>query len=891
MRSFLALVLLLPVFGQAKRPVTFADYDSWNRITSSTISNDGKWVAYALQPQVGDGQVVAREIASGKEIRVPIGMQPPRNEEDSESGEERRAPVRGPKIEFSADSRFVIAQTYPPKGRKPAGNGGMAILSLSAGTSTVITDVNSFSVPEDGGGAIAYLSGKRLAVRPLDGSAARVFDGVSEFALSRDGAVALAAGDDFVIAIDTATGAKTTLKSGKARYARLTFDFDEQQAAFLADGAIYGWKRGESSAAEWAKGPFADRAGLSFTRDGKILQAGLATARRGGRRGEAESTEEKAVFEMWSWKDDRVQTIQKARAATDGGRATRVALHIAEKKLVTLGNEAVTDFVFSDEGGVALGYSDKPYLPMREYDGSYRDVYIVNPLTGEKKLAVKKLSGGAFGGGGVTLSPDGKWAVYYDKKSWWALNTATAAVKNLAPAVSFANELSDTPQSPGSNGQAGWTKDGRSFLVYDRYDVWALSPEAAPRNITAGAGRRTKTVFRVSRARADRRDRGIDATQPLLLSAVNESTLDSGFYRASFDGGAPAKLIMEPRSFTAPKLAKNADVALLTASRFDQFPDLQVTDSTYARFTKVSDANPQRKEMKWGTAELISYRSAQGVLLQGILYKPEDFDKTKKYPMLVYIYERLSNGLHAFADPAPSQNLNRALYVSNGYLMLYADIAYTTGFPGDSALQCVNAAVKKVVDMGIVDEKKIGIQGHSWGGYQIAYMVTRTNLFAAAAPGALVANMTSAYDGIRYGPGLPRQFQYETGQSRIGGSLWQYPTRFIDNSPIFRADKVKTPLLMLHNDRDDAVPFTQGIEFFLALRRLGKEVYFFNYNGEPHGIRKRVNQRDYAIRQFEFFNHFLKGAKKPAWMERGIPYIDRDKPEMQGWRPEAPSSN
>ena len=890
MRSFLALVLLLPLFGQTKRPVTFADYDSWNRITSSTISNDGKWVAYALQPQVGDGYVIAREIASGKEFRATIGTQPPRNEDDSESGEERRAPVRGPRVEFSADSRFVIAQTFPPKGRKPAGNGGMAILSLAAGTTAVIEDVKSFSVPEDGGDVIAYLSGKRLALRPLAGSAARVFDGVSDYALSRDGALALAAGDDFVIAIDTATGAKATLRSGKARYSRLTFDFDEQRVAFLADGAIYGWKRGEHAAAEWAQGPFADRAGLSFTRDGKILQAGLANARR-ARRGDAEPKEEKAVFELWHWKDDRAQTIQKARAATDGGRATRVALHIADKKLVTLSDNDVTEFVFSDEGGVALGYGEKPYLPAREYDGSYRDVYIVNPATGEKKLAVKKLSGGGFGGGGVTLSPDGKWGVYYDKRAWWSLDTATGAVKNLAPGMSFANELSDTPQAPGSNGSAGWTRDGKAFLVFDRYDVWALSPVEAPRNLTGGSGRRTKTIFRVSRARVDRRDRGIDSTQPLLLSAVNETTRDSGFYRAAFDGTAPAKLIMEPRAYSAPKRAKNADVVLLTASRFDQFPDLQVTDSSYSKFAKVSDANPQKKEMKWGTSELISYRTAKGVPLQGILYKPEDFDKTKKYPMLVYIYERLSNGLHAFADPAPMQNLNRTLYVSNGYLMLYADIAYTTGYPGDSALQCVSAAVKKVVDMGIVDEKKIGIQGHSWGGYQIAYMVTRTNLFAAAAPGALVANMTSAYDGIRYGPGLPRQFQYETGQSRIGGSLWQYPARFIDNSPIFRADKVQTPLLMLHNDRDDAVPFTQGIEFFLALRRLGKEVYFFNYNGEPHGIRKRVNQRDYAIRQFEFFNHFLKGAKKPAWMERGIPYLDRDKPEMQGWRPEAPSSN
>jgi len=147
----------------------------------------------------------------------------------------------------------------------------------------------------------------------------------------------------------------------------------------------------------------------------------------------------------------------------------------------------------------------------------------------------------------------------------------------------------------------------------------------------------------------------------------------------------------------------------------------------------------------------------------------------------------------------------------------------------------------------------------------------------AAAPGALVANMTSAYSGIRWGTGLPRQFQYERSQSRIGGSLWDYPLRFLDNSPIFRADRVETPLLMIHNDEDDAVPWYQGIEYFLALRRLGKEAYLFTYNGEKHGLRKRINQKDYTRRLQEFFDHFLKGAPAPEWMEKGIPYLQREK--------------
>jgi dipeptidyl aminopeptidase/acylaminoacyl peptidase len=261
--------------------------------------------------------------------------------------------------------------------------------------------------------------------------------------------------------------------------------------------------------------------------------------------------------------------------------------------------------------------------------------------------------------------------------------------------------------------------------------------------------------------------------------------------------------------------------------------------------------------------------------LKATLYKPENFDPAKKYPMLVYIYERLTQNVNNYIEPRPTNVISVPYYVSNGYLVLEPDIVYTVGYPGQSALKCVLPAVQEVVDKGFVDEKAIGIQGHSWGGYQIAYMITQTNRFRAVEAGAPVANMTSAYDGIRWGPGLPRQFQYERTQSRIGGNLWEYPMRYIENSPLFQADRIKTPVLMIHNDADDAVPWTQGIEFYLALRRLGKEVYMFTYNGEPHNLRRRPNQKDFTVRMQEYFDYYLKGAPKPVWMEHGIPYLEK----------------
>jgi len=766
--------------------------------------------------------------------------------------------------------------------------GGLAVLAVASGVVTRIENVKSFAVAETGPAVVAYLEDsaeKRLGLRPLDGAASATYDGVMEFAMSRDGATLAAFTADSVFAVSAADGTRTVLKEGKARYAKLAFDFEGKQLAFLAEGVLYGWTRGAGTATEWVKAPagqtIGDRGIFAFTKSGTALL--ISVTPKGRSEAPVTANENKAIFEMWHWKEERIQTVQKARAVAERRRGIPAILHLAEKKLVMLGDAEITDAAVSDDATEALGFGDRAYGRLADFDARYRDVWTINPLTGERRVAVKKTTAAPV------LSPDGKWAFYYDQKAWWSLDSKSGKTLNLTAAlpVSFANELADTPGGGFGYGAAGWTKTGDWFLVYDRYDVWALRPDGSETKImTEGLGRRELTAFRVVRPRVDPRDRGIDGAQPFLLSAEKETTRESGFYRDSLQGAAePVRLTMAAKKFGAPLMAKQAEVAVLTASRFDEFPDLLVTDSTFTKMQKVSDANPQKQNLQWGTAERMAFRNPDGVALHATLFKPENFDAAKRYPLMVYIYERLSDGLHNFVAPQPSQNVNVSLYVSNGYLVLHPDIAYKAGYPGESALQCVTAAVQKIVDMGIVDEKRIGIQGHSWGGYQIAYMVTRTNRFAAAAPGALVANMTSAYDGIRYGPGVPRQFQYERGQSRIGGSLWEYPMRYLDNSPLFRADQVKTPLLMLHNDRDDAVPFTQGIEFFLALRRLEKEVYFFNYNGEPHGLRKRANQFDYAIRMFEFFGHFLKDEAKPAWMTNGIPYLDREKPEAQAWRP------
>jgi dipeptidyl aminopeptidase/acylaminoacyl peptidase len=576
---------------------------------------------------------------------------------------------------------------------------------------------------------------------------------------------------------------------------------------------------------------------------------------------------EKAVVELWHFRDDYIQPMQRARYR--GVRTFRAVYRLGDGNCRQLADETLPTVVAPPVGDWGLGMDDRAYRHLlgAEENVTPFDAVLVNQRTGARRPMLKKQRSR------LSFSPAGKYLLTFDGKDWHSLSVADGKKVNLTAklGVRFDNELHDTPSTPPPYGHGGWTKDDRHVLLYDRYDIWLVAPDGSSvKNLTAGLGRKSATQLRI--VQLDPRQRSIDSEQPLLLRAENERTRDTGFYRVRVGGGTPTLLIMGARNYSPPVKARKGERYLLTLSTFADYPDLYVADPDFREVRRVSDAGRQKDGLLWGKAELVRYRSLDGTPLQAVLVRPENFDPKKKYPMIVYIYERLSQGLHRFHAPAPGTTINLTFYASNGYLVLLPDIAYTVGQPGQSALKCVLPAVQAVVDKGCVDEKAIGLHGHSWGGYQTAYLITQTTRFRAAAAGAPVCNMTSAYGGVRWGTGTPRQFQYEKTQSRIGGSLWQYPGRFVENSPLFHADRIKTPLLMLHNDRDEAVPWQQGIEYYLALRRLGKEAYLFNYPGEGHGLRQRVNQVDYTVRMQQFFDHHLKGATKPEWMARGIAY-------------------
>jgi dipeptidyl aminopeptidase/acylaminoacyl peptidase len=921
-----ALLLLVVAFcaTAAKRPLTHKDYDSWNSIHGYALSNDGHYLAYGLFPQEGDGAVVVRDLVTGKEWRENAGELPAPPPADPTSEEPPRP--RNIKLSFTADSKTLVFVTYVKRGdldqakkdkKRPdeMPKGDLVVMDLGAAKASRVPQIKSYAVPEKGNGFVAYLKevkpgerstpanpiGTDLVLRNLADSQERTFPDVTEYLISKDAktlawTVASPKDEtDGAFVLSTGGGEPRALLSGKGKYQKLTWNDKQDALAFISDRddvqakpakfKLYLWQGKGDKAEEIVSTAtpsfragyvISDKATLAFSKDGSTVFFGTAPpalpAPPPERRGAAAAiADDQPSFDLWHYKDDHVQPMQKVRATTDRNRSYRAAYHIGEHKLVQLADDTMTEATPNESGRYAFGSDDRAYRPMVEYGERLTDTYLIDTETGTRKLLTTKQLGT------ISWSPDGKYGLTFDGKDWITIAVPSGQSTNLTSKlpVKFWQEDTDTPSTPRAYGFAGWTKDGKSILLYDHFDIWQVSADgSAANNITAGAGRKQSLQFRY--ARLDPEERTIDASKPLLLRAENVITRDSGFFTASIEKKtAPEKLVMAAKDFGTPMKAKDADVLVLTEQTFDEFPDLMATNMSMKELRKVSDANPQKANLLWGKAEMIQFKNLDGVALEGALYKPENFDPNKKYPMIVYIYEKLSQNINKFVDPKPGHSIDFSYYVSNGYLIFTPDIVYTTGYPGQSSLKCVLAGVDAVVAKGFVDEKNIGIAGHSWGGYQIAYMVTQTTRFKAVEAGAPVANMTSAYDGIRWGSGLPRQFQYEKTQSRIGGTLWEYPLRFIENSPIFSADKIKTPILMLHNDADDAVPWYQGIEYYLALRRLGKEVYLFSYNGEPHHLDRRPNQKDYTIRMQQFFDYELKGAPEPEWMVKGIPYIER----------------
>ena len=609
--------------------------------------------------------------------------------------------------------------------------------------------------------------------------------------------------------------------------------------------------------------------------------------------------EEQAKLDVWHYNDDFIATQQLNMKGMLSKRSYLCTIDLdtvshksASDKLVRIGQVEYPNVTIPAEWGAdyAYAFSSERYNIRSQWDANpVCDLYIISLKDGSAKMVAQEIYAS-----NISASPKANFLVWYNpqQKQFFSLDMR---VKDSQPMVMTSQiphplwkESHDKPQMAPAYGNGGWSADEKTFYVYDKYDVWEVDPLAqrTPQMLTQGVGRQKGYTFRMMRWDALQLPEGtpgikkepVGKKDNVYFTAFDNKSKGNGYYMRENRRGKllPMKELVMETEFALGYLnkAKNANVITYTKNNFVESTNMWVTKDLFKTSKKLTNSNPQQADYNWGTCESVYWRAYDGMELEGLLYKPENFDASKKYPMVVYFYETSSQYKHAYRKPAVSRStINITYFTSNGYLVFMPDIHYTVGHPGKSAYNCIVSGVEALCKNSWVDKENIAIQGQSWGGYQVAYLVTQTDMFKCAGSGAPVSNMTSAYGGIRWGSGVVRHFQYEHTQSRIGKTLWDEGgfELYVENSPLFFADRVNTPLLIMHNDKDEAVPWYQGIEYFTALRRLGKQVWMLQYNDESHNISKRVNAFDYTIRLSQFMDHFLKGAPMPVWMKYGIP--------------------
>ncbi len=919
---FLSLIGTQVLFAQQKRSLTHADYDGWESLNSEKITKNGQWVGYQVSPQDGDTRV---EIFSFKNpdqrIKIPRGTGFSFTPDDA---------FAVGKIAPQKDSVKMMKLMKVKKEDMPFDS--LFIYQMSNGNLIKIPQVKSFALPSESGTWIAIhyekekpkkadpadstlkaekpkkTDGTKLEVRKLDGSLSYQFERVKSFSFAPNGdylQYVLAEEDTLdnaaIYVLNLASGENKLLSEGMTSYNSMTFSPKSKYLTYLATNDSAKAKRpyhtlfltsipfliteeiaSKTSVGILQNGRVSADGNLKFSEDESRLFFGVAPDYVTYAYGEDTTIldEERVSLDIWGWQDSEIQPMQLVKKSADEKQSYLAAIDLGTKKITQLGESELENVMLESKvrRDFGLAWTDAPYRRNYSWDVQIgRDLYLVDFKTGDKTLIEKDASGSPG------ISPEGKYVLWYDGRdsSWVAFDIAEKKKISLTKSLSvpFYEELHDSPSLPGSYGNAGWLAEDAAVLINDRFDIWKIDPKKPQEaiNLTGSLGRKENLVFR--REVLDRDEISIDPKSELLLSAFDEVTKDAGFYTSMVDGkAAPKQILMTANAYNGLLKAKNEKNILVRKSTYAEYSDLYLGDLTFKTLRKVSSLNSQQANVKWGSVELISYLSNDGVSLKGLLFKPENFDPTKKYPLITYFYERNSDGLHNYRAPAPSAStINIPYFVSNDYMVFVPDIKYDMGLPGPSAYNCIIPGIQAVIAKGGVDIANLAIQGQSWGGYQVAYLITQTNMFKAAGAGAPVVNMTSAYGGIRWGTGMSRMFQYEQTQSRIGGTLWEKPLYYLENSPLFYMDRVKTPVLIMHNDADGSVPWYQGIEMFMALKRLDKPAWLLQYNGEDHNLVQRKNRKDLSIRMSQFFDFYLKGAPAPKWMTEGLPAVEKGK--------------
>lgn len=581
--------------------------------------------------------------------------------------------------------------------------------------------------------------------------------------------------------------------------------------------------------------------------------------------------DETAGLVIWHWNDPRLQSMQQKQESRDKNHFDLCIYLVDTTKTIRLGDEEIPKVSVDRPFKFAIGKNDEAYERMGNLTGlDYSDVYTINLETGKRKLVLEKEEH-VF-----DVSPNGVDLLYYrDEGHFYVYSMVEGTHTNVTKNVdaSFVNTEDDHNVTNPPRRPIGWTTEGDHVLLSDGWDMWKVSVDGSgAENLTVNG---TSEQIRYSNPHQFDPDvEGIDFSQPVYISAYGEWTKKAGYARIVPGTAGVEMLIWEDASFRSLKKLKDHDVYSYSRSTWKDSTNYLVAGPDLEAARQVPDSNKQQQDFKWSDGvQLVEYTNEQGVKLQGALRLPADYIEGKKYPTIVQMYEKLSQNANRYDAPRTG-GFSGSLYTSNGYAVFHPDIIFQVNDPGMSSLDCILAGLDATIETGVVDPERVGLHGHSWGGYQTAFLITQTDRFKAAVAGAALTNMISMYSSIYWNSGSANQPIFQSSQGRFKGGYWDNLEAYTRNSPVYHADQVTTPLILLHNDQDGAVDWNQGIEYFNTLRRLGKPVVLLQYTGENHGVRKPENRKDYSYRMFDFFNHYLKGEEAPKWWVHGIKHLD-----------------
>lgn len=919
----LALAFGIAAFGQ--KPAMDHDvYDSWQRVGGVELSADGTFLTWSVVPQEGDGTLFIKRTTDGKVLEIPraagLKMSP--------AGDWAYCSI---KPEFQATRKAKIEKKKKDQMPKDS----LGIINLKDLTIKKIAKVTEFKVGFDAMPFVAYTADKKTIVTNAAGDWADTLKNVDSYTFSRGGnALAVvfkkekkdSLSRNEIVLYDLDAKKRTSLHQDAKFYGSASFSKAGDALVFLTSSDTINTERGgdRHCAIMLAKGGVAtelipasyEKEGLVFNQNaapyfslsGNRIFAGLAEYDA-----PKDSTIvdfETARLDIWNWDALLTPPMQKANKARLEKYTNPAVIDLATKNVSLLSTSYMERVSHFDGGDApyALAVDRTPYQLSSYWDSNpYNDAYVVNLSDGSRRRILEKVAGTP------RLSPAGKYAYWYDcdDLQWYTYDLATDKTVCLTAdcRTNFYDEEDDHPHYPGPYDYSPtWTANDEYILISDRYDVWKFAANgSAIECLTDGEGRDNNVRFRI----LDPVKRMVypgdyklgvgyvpTVDSPLYFTTYDEGTKENGLASIKTVSRATPDWFKDAWSFGTVVKAEKAAVLAYTKGNFRNPADLylyapkaskkgypaafgQPLAKTLAAAKKLTAINPQQANYRWGDVQLVHWQAYDGTPLDGMLFVPEGIKEGEKLPLMIYFYEKYSETLYSYRQPAPSRStVNVPMYVSNGYVVFIPDIVYTPGHPGESAYNCICSGAEAMCEQfSFIDREHMAIQGQSWGGYQTAYLVTRTDMFCAAGAGAPVGNMTSAYGGIRWESGVARAMQYEHGQSRIGKSLWDEGglELYVENSPIFFVDKVTTPVLIMHNDADGAVPWYQGIEFFSNLRRFGKPSWLLEYNDEAHNLKERRNCKDLSRRLQQFFDHYMKGAPMPAWMSTGVPTAKKSK--------------